>query len=98
MQEWILFMALVVAAAALTATGVAFVCFREREREKDRGLIRALREQDRLVRELEHLRIEKQTVENIVRAMLPQWDQPAGPTTSHGQNPPRAKKGKLPLK
>lgn len=98
MQEWILFIALVVAVAALTAAGVAFVCFREREREKDRGLIRALREQDRLVRELEHLRIEKETVETIIRAILPKWDEPSAPSSGHGQNPPRAKKGKLPLK
>lgn len=92
MQDWIILMALVVAAAALAAAGIALFLCRKQKRERDRALVQALREQNRLVRELEHLHIEKETVENIIRAILPKWDATRAPTPGHGQNPPQEKK------
>lgn len=70
MNEWIILMALVVAALSLAAIGL--VCFRCRqmEREKNRGLVQAMREQDRIARELEQARIEKETLERVLETKL----------------------------
>lgn len=70
MNEWIILMILVVAALSLAAIGLVCCRCRQMEREKNRGLVQAVREQDRIARELEHARIEKETLERILETKL----------------------------
>lgn len=70
MNEWIILMALVVAALSLAAIGLICCRCRQMEREKNRGLVQAVREQDRIARELEQARIEKKTLERILETKL----------------------------
>ena len=70
MNEWIVLTALVVAALSLAAIGLVCCHCRQMEREKNRGLVQAVREQDRIARELEHARIEKETLERILGTKL----------------------------
>lgn len=72
MNEWIILMALVVAALSLAAIGLVCCRCRQMEREKNRGLVQAVREQDRIARELEHARIEKETLERVLKTTLAQ--------------------------
>ena len=72
MNEWIILMALVVAALSLAAIGLVCCHCRQMEREKNRGLVQAVREQDRIARELEHARIEKETLERVLKTTLAQ--------------------------
>lgn len=72
MYEWILIMALAVAALASAAVGIVCLRCRQMEREKNRGIVEVIREQDRLARELERARIEKQAIENILKTKLPE--------------------------
>lgn len=76
MNEWIIIMAL--AAAALASTAAAIVCFccRHMAREKNRGIVNAIHEQDRLARELERARIEKEAFERVLRAKLSESGKP----------------------
>lgn len=70
MNEWIILMALVVAALSLAAIGLVCCRCRQMEREKNRGLVQAVREQDRIARELEQARIEKETLERVLETKL----------------------------
>lgn len=70
MNEWIILMALVVSALSLAAIGLVCCHCRQMEREKNRGLVQAVREQDRIARELEHARIEKETLERVLETKL----------------------------
>lgn len=70
MDEWIILLSLVVAALSLAAIGLVCLRCRRMEREKDRSLVRALREQDRLARELAHARIERQLHERLLVTKL----------------------------
>ena len=72
MNEWIILMALVVAALSLAAIGLVCCHCRQMEREKNRGLVQAVREQDRIARELEQARIEKETLERVLKTTLAQ--------------------------
>lgn len=63
-------MALVVAALSLAAISLVCCHCRQMEREKNRGLVQAVREQDRIARELEHARIEKETLERVLETKL----------------------------
>ena len=63
-------MALVVAALSLAAIGLVCCHCRQMEREKNRGLVQAVREQDRIARELEQARIEKETLERVLETKL----------------------------
>lgn len=75
MQNWIIFLALTISALSLTAAGIVCRCCRKTQREKDRRIVEVIREQDDLIRELEHTRIEKKTLERALAAEL-----------SHGKN------------
>ena len=70
MNEWIILMALVVAALSLAAIGLVCCHCRQMERDKNRGLVQAVREQDRIARELEQARIEKETLERVLETKL----------------------------
>lgn len=70
MQNWILLMALTVAALSLAAAGIVCRCCRKMRRDKDRRIVQVVREQDGILRELEHVRIEKQTLERLLSAEL----------------------------
>lgn len=70
MNEWIILLSLGVAALSLATMGVVFLCCRKRERERNRGIVQAVREQDRLARELAQARIEKQTLERVLETKL----------------------------
>lgn len=70
MNEWIILMAVVVAALSLAAIGMVCYHCRQMEREKNRGLVQIVREQDRIARELEQARIEKETLERVLETKL----------------------------
>lgn len=72
MKEWIILLALAVAALSLVAAGVVCYCCRRMERRKNLGILRAVHEQDRLAKELERARIEKETIERVLRSKLPE--------------------------
>lgn len=76
MKEWIILLALAVAALSLVVADV--VCFycRRMERRKNLGIFSAVHEQDRLAKELERARIEKQTIERVLRSKLPESGEP----------------------
>jgi hypothetical protein len=56
--------------SALVAGGIAYFRYRKIRRSCNREIVRRIREQDRLARELEHARIEKQAIECLVRSKL----------------------------
>lgn len=76
MNEWVLILALAVAALASAAVGIVCFCCRRMERERNNGLVNAIREQDRLARELECARIEKEAFERVLRSKLTESDVP----------------------
>lgn len=76
MNEWILILALAAAALASAAIGIVCCCCRRMEREKSRGIVNAIREQDRLARELERARVEKEAFERVLRSKLTASDRP----------------------
>lgn len=71
MHEWIIILALGVAASATAAVCVVCSCYHRMEREKNCHIVHAIREQERLARQLEHIRIEKETIECLLRSKLP---------------------------
>lgn len=70
MHDWIIFLALTISALSLAAAGTVCRCCRNMRREKDRRIVEVIREQDELIRELEHTRIEKKTLERALAAEL----------------------------
>lgn len=70
MYDWIICLALLVAALSSAAVGMVVSYCRRMKREKTRSLLNAIHEQDRLARELEHARIEKQTLERVLVSKL----------------------------
>lgn len=76
MNEWILILALAVAALASAAIGIVCFCCRRMERERNNGLVNAIREQDRLARELERVRVEKEAFERVLRTKLTDCGEP----------------------
>lgn len=70
MNEWIIILSLIVALAALATANLAYCRCRKMRREKDCNIVRILHEQDLLIKELEHIRIEKQTIERLLTAKL----------------------------
>lgn len=70
MHDWIICLALLVAALSSAAVGMVVNCCRRMKQEKTRSLLDAIHEQDRLARELEHARIEKQTLERVLVSKL----------------------------
>lgn len=70
MNDWILILALTVAALSSATIGIVCICCRRMEREKNRGIVNAIREQDRLACELEHARVKKEACERALRSKL----------------------------
>lgn len=89
MKEWIILLALAVAALSLVVAGVVCFCCRRMERRKNLGILRAVHEQDRLAQELERARIEKETIERMLLSKLPESGEPDSepPKTSAGIRP-----------
>lgn len=71
MDTWILILALIVSVLSLAVTVIACFSYRKMLREKDRNIVHAIREQDQLLRELEHTRIEKETMKEIIKVINP---------------------------
>lgn len=70
MHDWILLLALTISALSLAAAWIVCRGCRNMRREKDRRIVEVIREQDDLIRELEHTRIEKKTLERALAAEL----------------------------
>lgn len=70
MKEWVLILALGVAALTTATVGVVCYCCRRMEREKNSSIVHAIHEQDRLARELERARIEKEAFERMLKTKL----------------------------
>jgi hypothetical protein len=66
----ILLITLSVAALSLASGGFAYFRYRKIKRDCNREIIRRIREQDCIARELERTRIEKQAIERLVRSKL----------------------------
>ncbi|WP_288237427.1 hypothetical protein [uncultured Alistipes sp.] len=84
MYVYVILLALAVTLLSLTAAFAVCICCRRMEREKNRSIILRIREQDRTAKELEHTRIEKQTLEKVVETALsqaPGTARNAGPCT-----------------
>lgn len=84
MYDWIIIMALGVAALATTAVGIVCSCCRHMEREKNSRLVHAIHEQDRLARELERARIEKEAIERVLRSKFTESGTPDETDTKNG--------------
>lgn len=76
MHEWIIIIALGVAALATAAVGVVCSCCCRMEREKNSSIVHAIHEQDRLARELERARIEKEAFERMLKTKLSDSSKP----------------------
>lgn len=70
MHEWMIILVLGIALLSTVAIGIVCAYCRQAEREKNRSILQALHEQDRLAQELEHVRIEKEAIERIIGSML----------------------------
>lgn len=70
MHEWMIILFLGIALLSTVAIGIVCAYCRQAEREKNRSILQALHEQDRLAQELEHVRIEKEAIERIIGSML----------------------------
>lgn len=79
MNEWIIILSLMVALAALTTASLTYCCCRKMQREKNHSIVRILHEQDLLAKELEHIRIEKETIERLLTAKLRKSDETSAP-------------------
>ena len=87
MNVYIILLALAVALLSLAAAFAICICCRRMEREKNRSIVLRIREQDRTERELEHARIEKQTLEKVLETALTQTDKKARNGKDHRRNP-----------
>lgn len=87
MHDWIIFLALTISALSLAAAGIVCRCCRKTQREKDRRIVEVIREQDDLIRELEHTRIEKRTLERVLAAELSHGNNDA-PEDTHADTEP----------
>ena len=79
MSAYIILTALIIALLSLTAMLAICICCRRMEREKNRSIVLRIREQDRTAKELEHTRIEKQTLEKVLEAKLAAPEKTATP-------------------
>lgn len=59
-------MALAVSVLSLTAAVIVCFCYRRMLRSKNLDITHAMHRQDHLLRELEQIRIEKETIERII--------------------------------
>lgn len=72
MHNWIIIMSLIAATAATAAICVVYYCCRRIRRERERGIVYVLHEQDRLARELERIRVEKRLCRRLLEADPPE--------------------------
>lgn len=70
-NAWILILALAVSVLSLTVTAIVCLCYRRILRSKNRDITHAIHRQDLLLRELEQARIEKETMERIIKVLTP---------------------------
>jgi len=70
MNGYITLTALIVAAIALVAAGIFWLRYRRMEYKKNSSIVQCLLEKDRIERELEHTRIEKRTLEKLLKGRL----------------------------
>lgn len=66
MKDWIITLALLAAAFSLAAARITYRTCRETERERNRCILLAIRELDRLGKELEQVRLEKRLLERLL--------------------------------
>lgn len=67
MDHYILLIALIVALLSLLVAGMVYVRCRRMKREKDRDILRHIRRQDCLKKELERAIIEKEILRELIR-------------------------------
>lgn len=70
MNDYILLIALAITFCSLAATLFFFLQWRRAEKNYNINIVKSLHEQDRVTRELERTRIEKQTVERVLKTQL----------------------------
>ena len=70
MDKYIIFASLIITFLSLIAAGISHVHYRRMERKKDRDIILRIREQDRIAKELEQTRIERNTLEKLLKSEL----------------------------
>jgi hypothetical protein len=70
MKECIILVAIGIIATMLVVFSVLHLRYRRVIEQKDRGIIRQIREQDYLVKELEHAQAKNETLEQLLNKML----------------------------
>ena len=70
MDKYIIFASLIITFLSLVAVGITYVHYRRMERKKDRDIILRIREQDKVMKELEQTRIERNTLEKLLKSEL----------------------------
>lgn len=63
----IIIIILIIAALATLAAILLYMRNRRMKRDKEQSIVQCIRQQDRIIRELEHTRIEKETLERVIR-------------------------------
>lgn len=85
MFDYIVLAALVVALVSLIGCIIVCLCCTRLRKEYGRSLVTRIREQDRVTRELERTRVEKQTIEKVLLTKLAvAADPPGAPDASGG--------------
>jgi len=72
MDHYIILAALIITFLSVVAVGVIYFHYRRMEIKKDHDIIMRIREQDRIMRELEKTRIERNTLEKLLKSGLNQ--------------------------
>ncbi|MEL5894740.1 hypothetical protein AAE250_14750 [Bacteroides sp. GD17] len=93
MKEYIVCIALIIAALSLAALILLSRHYEQAERTYTRTIANQLREQDRMTRKMEHLRIEKETIERILKEQFPEPGQLPEPDSA---TPAKEKTGRDP--
>ena len=70
MDKYIIFASLIITFLSLVAVGVTYVHYRRMEHKKDRDIMLRIREQDKIMKELEQTRIERNTLEKLLKTEL----------------------------
>jgi hypothetical protein len=78
MNECIIIVSIGTVAILLAVFATLHFRYRQMIEQKDRGIMRQIREQDCLAKELERTKIENETLERLKKSMLNGMLQPAG--------------------
>ena len=70
MNNWIIFIAIGSILVLILVIALLRIHYRKLIKEKERGIIRQIREQDRLAKELEYIRTEKKVMEKLLESKL----------------------------